>query len=189
METCKRSHKVSETKFSLAEGIRTWAERNGCNYTASNTTTFTNYSGSDFPVHCESISCPYDMNVTLCTGKNLLFDFPHKKKVEGGNHQWPSGYDDPSPPHNIFAGTSNLNATQQIWEFFKMFPRPPITSGQTVVTTLIAPITSGVQNAGTSSSSSTPEVSTSSSTTEAEASNAPKFASSLFVMLMTLLYM
>lgn len=117
--------------------------------------------------------------------------------MEGGNHQWPSGYDDPSPPRNFFAGTTNLNATQQIWEFFKMFPRPPITSGQTLVTTSIA-LSTGAQNAGTSgsstgvsssSSSTQGVVSTSSSTTEAEASIATQFGYSLFVVFSILLYL
>jgi polyhydroxybutyrate depolymerase len=76
-----------------------WATRDGC--MTSSTETF-NMGDS----HCSTyMGCPAGVDVILCT-------------VEGGGHTWPGG----TPVPTLGKTTTDLNATDSMWDFFTKHP-------------------------------------------------------------------
>ncbi len=84
---------------SVASTINAWAERNGCS--SAKVETFRKVD-----TVCETHQgCADGATVTLCT-------------VQGGGHTWPGGL--PVPP--LGHTTSNLSATDAMWDFFAAHP-------------------------------------------------------------------
>ncbi len=86
---------------SVADTFSGWASRDGCK--GSPTDTFDNGD-----VHCSTYaSCDAGATVTLCT-------------VDNGGHTWPGGLPVPSLGYT----TTDINATDAMWTFFKAHPLP-----------------------------------------------------------------
>lgn len=81
--------------------VEEWAVRNGCKATRS-TTTFQHGDST-----CTAFDdCPAGAEVALCL-------------TEGGGHTWPGGVPDPLLGYT----TTDLSATDALWEFFAAHPR------------------------------------------------------------------
>lgn len=86
---------------SVAQAMAGWATRSGCSTTPRETSkkgevTCVTYDG-----------CSQGAEVNLCS-------------VTGGGHTWPGGYPVPSLGHT----TTEISATDMMWDFFQRHPRP-----------------------------------------------------------------
>src|SRR5262249_33405984 len=86
---------------SVPDTIAGWAQRNGCTDTPA--VTFSKGDSS-----CQTYQkCQAGVTVTLCT-------------VQDGGHTWPGG----TPYPSLGKTTTDLSATDAMWEFFKQNPMP-----------------------------------------------------------------
>ncbi|ADO74638.1 extracellular catalytic domain type 1 short-chain-length polyhydroxyalkanoate depolymerase [Stigmatella aurantiaca] len=82
--------------------VALWAERNGCSGPQTQT-----YRRGDSTCVTHTGCQPEGATATLCT-------------VEGGGHTWPGGL----VPPDLGYTTQDLDATREMWRFFKAHPRP-----------------------------------------------------------------